>query len=42
MTANRAFKSDSKRLEFSVQIVGFRVYGGLIKLSGSVAHTLMW
>ncbi len=41
MCANKAFKSDSQRLAFSVLIVGFYVSGGMFKFRGSVAHTLM-
>ncbi|MGR5448144.1 hypothetical protein ACPV47_24960, partial [Vibrio jasicida] len=37
---NKAFKSDSPRLAFLVW-VKFSVYGGLVTLRGSVAHTLM-
>lgn len=39
--ANKAFKSDSQRLAFSVLIVGFCVYGGMVESRVSVAHTLM-
>ncbi len=38
---NKAFKSDSQRLGIFYFIVGFCVYGGMVKFSGSVAHTLM-
>lgn len=39
--ANKAFKSDSQRLAFSVLIVGFCVYGDMVESRVSVAHTLM-
>ncbi len=38
---NKAFKTDSQRLAFSVLIVGLCVYGGMVKFRGSVAHTLI-
>ncbi|PTP93197.1 hypothetical protein CWO28_24135 [Vibrio splendidus] len=40
MRPNKAFKTDSQRLPFSVLIVGFCVYGGMIAFRGGVAHYL--
>ncbi|TOM09030.1 hypothetical protein CGH83_22975 [Vibrio parahaemolyticus] len=39
MSYNKAFKADSQRVAFLV-LVGFSVYGGMVKFSGSVAHYL--
>ncbi|MCV6022347.1 hypothetical protein OFO93_38175, partial [Escherichia coli] len=36
---NKAFKTDSQRSAFSVQ-VEFCVYGGMVKFRGGVAHYL--
>ncbi len=36
---NKAFKADSQRVAFLV-LVGFSVYDGMVKFSGSVAHYL--
>ena len=35
----KAFKADSQRVAFLV-LVGFSVYDGMVKFSGSVAHYL--
>lgn len=40
MIHNKQFKSDSARLAFFVW-VEFSVYGGLVKCSGRVLHTLI-
>ncbi|EKY30942.1 hypothetical protein OSU_3447 [Vibrio cholerae PS15] len=39
MSYNKAFKADSQRVAFLV-LVGFSVYDGMVKFSGSVAHYL--
>ncbi len=41
MLHNKAFKSDSQRLAVLALIIGFCVYGGMVRFRGSVAHTLM-